>query len=255
MSPAARTLETMFENAAGAKAERIDALRDRIRGMERTKLDTRALATSEALAPLLPGGALMAGGSYAVDGSTALALELLRMPSSTGAWCAVVGMPDLGVEACAAAGLDLERLLVIPRPAEQWLAIVSALIDAVQVVLVQPPPRACVGEAAMSRLASRLRQREAVLIVAGEWPRAQARLSIAESDWVGIGDGFGHVAARRATVASRSPSWQGRSRSQRLWLPDARGSVTPVAPVVAVPRAFGAADETPTVPLRALAHA
>lgn len=212
------------------RAERIDELRDRIRGMERTRLDDRALPTSAALSDLLPRGALVAGGSYAVEGSTALALELAREPQRAGAWCAVVGVPDLGVEAAAAQGLDLDRLVLVPRPGEQWMPVVSALVDAVGVVIVQPPPRTRVSEAMATRLASRLRQREGVLIALGSWPRAQARLSIVESDWAGIGSGFGHLAARQVTVASGSPAWQGRQRSRRIWLPDAAGRAVPVVP-------------------------
>ncbi|QEO10035.1 hypothetical protein [Protaetiibacter larvae] len=218
----------MFEMAQ-TRGDEIRALQDRIHGMQRTRLDDRRLPTSSALSELLPGGALAAGASYVIEGSTALALELLREPSRAGSWCAIVGMPDLGVEAAAAAGIELERLVLVPHPAEQWFAVVSALIDAVAVVLVRPPTGKRVGEAAATRLAARLRQREAVLVATGDWPRAQARLTVPESDWAGIGAGFGHLAARQLTVAASSPAWQGRTRSRRLWLPDARGAVSPVA--------------------------
>lgn len=233
----------MFETA---RADEIRRLQDRIRGMQRTRLADRTLPTSEALAELLPEGALAAGGSYVVDGSTALALELLHGPSRAGSWCAVVGMPDLGLEAVASAGLGLERLVLVPQPGDQWLSVVSALVDAVAVVLVQPPARARVGEAAASRLGARLRQREAVLVATRAWPRAHARLSVTESDWAGIGAGFGHLAARQVTVASSSPAWQGRTRSRRLWLPDATGAVSSVA-------ARAAGERTAvSAPLRAL---
>ena len=225
----------MFEQAS--RAEQIHALQERIRGMQRTRLDTRTLPTSAALAELLPEGALAAGDSYVVEGSTALALELLREPSRAGSWCAIVGVPDLGVEAASAAGLDLDRLVLVPHPAEQWFAVVSALVDAVAVVLVQPPARARVGEAAANRLAARLRQREAVLVSMTSWPRAQARLAVVESDWAGVGAGFGHLQARQVTVAASSPAWQGRTRSRRLWLPDATGAVSPV-----ISRVAGEAD-------------
>lgn len=228
-----------------ARTDEIRRLQDRIHGMQRTRLADRALPTSAALAELLPEGALAAGGSYVVDGSTALALELLREPSRAGAWCAVVGVPDLGIEAAAAAGIELERLVLVPQPGEQWFAVVSALLDAVAVVLVQPPARARVGEARAGRLAARLRQREAVLIATRDWPRAQARLTVVESDWAGVGAGFGHLAARQVTIASSSPAWQGRTRSRRLWLPDATGAVSAVA--------ARAADERPaSARLRAL---
>jgi len=232
----------MFDTA---RADEIRRLQDRIRGMQRTRLADRTQPTSAALAGVLPGEALAAGGSYVVEGSTALALELLREPSRAGSWCAVVGVPDLGVEAAAAAGLDLERLVLVPHPGDQWFAVVSALVDAVAVVLVQPPARARVGEAAAGRLAARLRQREGVLVSTRAWPHAHARLTVTESDWAGIGAGFGHLAARQVTVASTSPAWQGRTRSRRLWLPDATGAVSPVV--------ARAADERPaSVPLRAL---
>jgi hypothetical protein len=139
-----------------------------------------------------------------------------------------VGVPDLGVEAAAAAGVELDRLVLVPHPGEQWFAVVSALVDAVAVVLVQPPARARVGEAAAGRLAARLRQREGALVSMRAWPHAQARLAVTESDWAGIGVGFGHLAARQVTVAASSPAWQGRTRSRRLWLPDAAGVVSPV---------------------------
>jgi hypothetical protein len=215
----------MFE---ATRADEIRRLQDRISGMQRTRLADRTLPTSAALAGVLPGGALAAGGSYVVDGSTALALELLREPSRAGAWCAIVGVPDLGVEAAAAAGIELDRLVLVPHPGAQWFAVVSALVDAVGVVLVQPPARARIGEAAAGRLAARLRQREGVLVATRAWPHAQARLAVTESDWAGIGAGFGHLAARQVTVASSSPAWQGRTRSRRLWLPDATGAVSPV---------------------------
>jgi len=233
----------MFDQAS--RAEQIHALQERIRGMQRTRLEVRTLPTSAAVAELLPQGALAAGESYVVEGSTALALELLREPSGAGSWVAVVGMPDLGVEAAAAAGVDLDRLVLVPHPGDQWFAIVSALVDAVAVILVQPPARARVGEAAAGRLAARLRQREAVLVSTAGWPRAHARLAVVESDWAGLGSGFGHLRARQVTVASSSPTWQGRTRSRRLWLPDATGAVSAVVSRVA-------AEAPDSAPLRSL---
>lgn len=202
-----------------------DVVRDlqaRIRRMQRNRLDTRELPTSPALADLLPGGALAAGSAYSIIDSTTLALGLLQGPSAAGAWCAVVGMPDLGVEAAAGLGVDLERLVLVPHPGDHWLTVVSALIDVVSVVLVRPRTqdgRVRITDGTASKLASRLRQREAVLISMGDWPGAEARLSIADSSWVGLGSGFGHLAARQVTVSSAASRWQGRTRSRRVWLP------------------------------------
>jgi hypothetical protein len=191
-------------------------LQARIRRMQRNRLDTRELPTSPALADLLPGGALAAGSAYSIIDSTTLALGLLQGPSAAGAWCAVVGMPDLGVEAAAGLGIDLERLVLVPHPGDHWLSVVSALIDVVSVVLVRPQH---ISGGTAGKLASRLRQREAVLISMGDWPGAEARLSVTDSSWTGLGSGFGHLAARQVTVSSSAARWHGRAKSRRVWLP------------------------------------
>ena len=223
------------DDRASDRADVVRELQDRIRGMQRRTLDTRALPTHPAIGDLLPGGAITAGGSYTVEGSTTLALSLLQGPSAAGAWCAIVGMPDLGVEAAAGLGLDLDRLAIVPHPGDQWLSVVSALIDVVSVVLVNPPlrdGRVRIGEQALGRLSSRLRQREAVLVSMSDWPRADARLSVTRSDWAGIGFGFGRLASRQVTVSSVSSAWAGRTRSRRLWLPGAGSGIEAVsAPV------------------------
>lgn len=219
------------DQAAPDQYEVVRELQARIRGMQRNRLDTRAIPTHPTLEGLLPGGALAAGGVYRVQGSTLLALALLQGPSAAGAWCAVVGMPDLGVEAAACLGLDLERLVLVPHPGDRWLTVVSALVDVVSVVLVRPPAekgRARVGEAAAGRLASRLRQREVVLVAAGDWPHPDATLGVTESAWAGIGAGSGHLTARQATVGSVSRSWEGRVRSRRVWLPGPDALLAPV---------------------------
>jgi len=207
-------------------------LQARIRSMQRNKLDTRALPTHPALIDLLPGGALTAGSAYSVAGSTTLALSLLQAPSAAGAWCAVVGMPDLGIEAAAGLGLDLDRLVLVPHPGERWLSVVSALVDVVSIMLVRPPLhdgqlRITAGSA--SKLASRLRQREVVLVSLGDWPNAHARLTVTSSSWAGLGSGFGHLTGRQVTVSSTAAAWQGRAKSRRLWLPGPDHTVAAVA--------------------------
>jgi hypothetical protein len=212
--------------------------------MQRNRLDTRELPTQPALVDLLPGGALAAGSSDSVAGSTTLALGLLQGPSAAGAWCAVVGMPDLGIEAAAGLGIDLDRLVLVPYPGDQWLSVVSALADVVSVLLVRPPMRDArvrITDGAASKLSSRLRQREAVLIGVGDWPGAEARLTVTESSWTGLGAGFGHLAGRQVTVASTASRWQGRTRSRRLWMPGPDQTVSAVMPMVGLRTSEGAA--------------
>jgi hypothetical protein len=211
---------------ARAALERITSLRSRIADMEDTRVDTGALPTSPALAPLLPGGALRSGASYSVHDSMLLAMTMLQAASASGAWCAVVGLPSFGVEAAAAAGIDLDRLVLVPDPGDQWLSVTAAMADVATVVLTRPLGRVTPGDVA--RLGARLRQRGAALVALGGWPGAEASLRVTSSAWQGIGRGHGYLTERRATVVGTARAGAGRPRSAELLLPASDGSVRPV---------------------------
>jgi hypothetical protein len=217
------------------KSQKVLELQSRIRSMQSTKLDTRSLPTHPAIARLLPGGGLQEGSVYSVVGSATLLMALLAGPSAAGSWCGVVGVPEFGIEAAARFGIDLERLVLVPNPGDQWLGVTSAIADVMGVVVARPPKRASDG--AVARLAARLRQRGSTLIVLGTWPQSEAIISLSQSDWSGIGDGHGYLEARQATVTVTS-STGGRPRSARLWLPDHDEQFREVTP-------FPAARETP----------
>lgn len=206
-----------------------------------TANQSRELPTVPALAGLLPGGALRAGAAYTVSGSTALAMALMAGPSGEGAWCGVVGLPWFGAEAAGGLGVDLSRVVLVPEPGREWLSVVAALADALTVVVVRPPGAVTSAEAA--RLSARLRTRGAVLVAltdpvgfggAGSdragwyWPGSEARLTVDEHDWSGLGDGFGRLVARQAGVTVLGRGTAGRPRRQRLWLPGPDGAVRTV---------------------------
>jgi hypothetical protein len=195
----------------------VEELQARIRQMQASKLDTRTIPTHPAIARLLPGGGLKQGAAYSVDHSSSLLMALLAGPSAAGSWCGVVGVPEFGVEAAEHFGIDLERLVLVPHPGEQWLGVTAAIADVLGVVVTRPPKRA--SDSSVSRLTARLRQRGATLLVLGPWPQSEAMLSLSESSWSGIGQGSGHLRARQVTVTVSSRAG-GRPRSARLWLPD-----------------------------------
>lgn len=200
-----------------------DRLAERLR-RPRTDRDTdRSLETPPALAPLLPHGGLRAGATYSVTGSTALTMALLAGPSGAGAWCGVVGLPGFAAPAARDLGVNLNRLAFVPNPGRRWLSVVGALIDALTVIVVRPPT--AIGDAEAARVAARLRQRGAVLIACGPWPRHEAQLAVAESGWLGVGTGHGHLTARRVTVTVEGRGTTGRPRRVQLWLPDPDGAV------------------------------
>ncbi|GAB3796562.1 hypothetical protein GCM10028798_06680 [Humibacter antri] len=200
--------------------ERLLSLRSRMGELESTRVDDGVLRTDPALAPLLPGGGLQPGGVYSVQGTTSLVMALLAGPSAEGAWSAVVGMPGFGAEAAARLGVDLDRLVLVPHPGDRWLSVTAALADAVSVIVAVPGAR--VGEAEAARLAARLRQRRAVLLVCGAWPRVDALVGVASTRWAGIGEGHGYLAERELTVAVKSRSWGRERRANLLLTPDGR---------------------------------
>lgn len=140
------------------------------------------------------------GSSYRAD-ATSLAVALLAGPSRAGEWSAVVGVDDLGLEAAAELGLDLARTLLVPDPGEHWAEVTAALLDVTGVLLLRPPGR--VDGHTASRLAARLRKRSAVLIAQGDWPQCEAHLTLVHQQWQGLGQGTGHLGARRAEVVVR----------------------------------------------------
>ncbi len=158
---------------------------------------------------------LQTGSSYGVD-SASLAMALMAGPSADGAWCGVVGSAEFGLEAAAAAGVELRRTILVPDPGEAWLEVTAALIDVLGVVVVAAPSQ--VSGKDVSRISARLRQRGGVLIAYGDWPRCDARLSLRDAEWVGLGRGHGHLQARRVTVEVRRGT--APARTGQLWLPD-----------------------------------
>jgi hypothetical protein len=210
LSPAAPAREQVRSQVA--------ALQQRISSMQATKLETKALPTLPVLADILPGGALKQGAAYSVENSTTLVMALLAGPSQSGAWCGVVGLPDFGAEAATRFGIDLERLVLVPAPGDQWLTVTAALVDVLTVVVARPPLRT--SDADVARLGARLRQRGCTLIVVGDWPQSEASLRIDSSSWNGLGQGYGSLAGREVTVTSAGRAQFDRPKSARLWLPD-----------------------------------
>ena len=88
---------------------------------------SRSLPVAEPLRCLLAGGALRRGTTVVVAGApgrgaTSLGLALLAEASASGHWCATVGLDDPGVVAMAELGVDLRRVVFVPRPRGAWAA-------------------------------------------------------------------------------------------------------------------------------------
>jgi len=195
-------------------------------GREEQPVST-ALPVLGALAPLLPGGGLAKGSVVAIQRPGLLCLALMAAASQQGMWCAVAGVPDLGVLAAAETGVEPGRMMLVPEPGPRWAEVAAAMLDACEVVLLRPPGRA--PAQVRWRLETAARRSGAALIVAGTWDGAPVRLHVARQQWDGIGDGCGRLRARRAEVVAEGRGAATQPRSRWLWLPGPDGKIIAVA--------------------------
>lgn len=180
------------------------------------------VAVLPALRTLL--GGLRRGQVVAIEGAGVLPLALLAGATAAGGWCAVVGLSQFGVLAAADLGADLDRVVLVDDPGDQWAEVVAVLLTSVELVLVQPPGQ--VGGQLARRLVALARRHGSALVCVGDWEGAQTRLRVASSLWVGAGQGDGHLRGRRVKVEATGRGSGARPRSAWLWLPGPDGTVS-----------------------------
>lgn len=216
-------------------------LADRARPVALAREQT--LPVLAALVGLLPGGALQRGTTVSVGGeaATTLALSLAAGPSGAGSWVAAVGLPSLGLAAAAEVGLVLERLVLVRQPPRSsWGPVVAALVGAFDVVLLTSPHPVSASDT--RRLVARSRERGSVLVVlegAGRVGGLEADLRLRSGSvcWEGLGQGHGHLRARRVTVEASGRRSATRPRRATLWLPGPDGEIAVAEqPAVSLPR-------------------
>lgn len=161
-------------------------------------VNDRFLPVPEALVPFVPFGGLRRGSAVQVKGSTSLLLGLAAAACRDGAWCVVVGMPDLGLAAAREHGLPLDRVALVPAPGADGAAVLGAAIDGFDVIVLGDVPH--LVDSDRRRLASRLRQREAVLLTPSAWPGVELVLAVTASRWTGLGRGHGSLSGRDVTI-------------------------------------------------------
>lgn len=211
-----------------ASAERVDVAARLATAIRPTApASSRSLPVVEPLRPLFAGGVLRRASTVVVTGApgrgaTSLALSLLVAASAAGSWCAAVGLDDPGVVAMAELGVDLRRVVLVPRPRGAWAAATAELLEGVDVALVRPPAR--VAHTAARRLHARARDRAVVLVVLCEhrddWPvPAEATLEVTAATW----HVAGRLTSRVAEVRAVGRGGGVRPRRATLWLPGAAG--------------------------------
>jgi hypothetical protein len=186
---------------------------------------SRMLPLGEPWSALVPAGGLRRGSTVVVQappgsGALSLALSLLTEASAKGHWAGVVGVDDPGVVAIAELGVDLRRVLFVPRPGPAWAESAADLLDGVDLLVVRPPSRASSRDRAS--LMDRVRERGTVLDRPrrAELPVAPARRPLLHHHPVAVG----HVDAPRRALSHGARGWPRRGGAHQRAL---RGAAEP----------------------------
>lgn len=145
---------------------------------------------------------LPVGAAVRIEGSMSLLLAFAAAatsgPERADTWIAVVGMPDLCLAAAAEAGVDLDRIVLVPDPGERPAPVVAAAVDGFEVVLLGPA--AALGQADLRSLLHRVRHRSGLLLTTEPCPGVAVTVRALGRTWRGLERGYGLLRAQEVRV-------------------------------------------------------
>ncbi len=176
------------------------------------------VAVPDAFAPLFPLPGLQRGRLVGVtgNGGWSVGYALAGAAAGTSGWVAMIEVGNAGFSAAQELGVPLERLLVLQSiPVSKWASVVAALVEVVDVVVVNPRRPINVRDA--RRLRARIQEQQALLIsVDGgrHWPdKLDVELEAKVNQWTGLGCGYGFLQHREfEIIATGRRSLSGRQR-------------------------------------------
>ncbi|MET0911079.1 MAG: hypothetical protein ABWZ99_16555 [Ilumatobacteraceae bacterium] len=191
----------------------------------------QTLPVADGMAELFAERALVRGRTLTCTGpaGTSAAMALVAAAVAAGSWLAVVDVPTFGLDAASEAGIALERVVAIDTASNGgggagWVEVMAAAVDGFDLVVSrQPSP---VSEAALRKLATRIRQRGAVVVLldgasaagsSGAGLRCDGVVETSVVSWSGIGSGYGHLQQRTLDLSTSGRRLPGR-RQCRLGL-------------------------------------
>lgn len=193
VSVAGSRIEHMFETDRFAVARDALARAETAAGL-RSRLDASVVPLPAGLESLLPGG-LTRGSVLGIRGSTSVTLAVMAAAMGSAGWAAVVGRGDLGWVAASEAGVDLARVVHVPRPGPAAADVVAACVDGFDVVVLGDAVD--LGPGARRSLLGRIRSHGTVVLAA--WPGVpMLRATVHGGD--GCDGGAGHVRGRSISV-------------------------------------------------------
>ena len=218
------------ERSAARWGGRIDRTALRGENLEQGSADdglgTR-LSVPAPLSTLFPRGSLRAGSSVALEGTatTSLLLSLAVAAAGEDSWCAIAGMPDLGLRSAMDAGLDPCRLALAAADGEQRPQVLSALADGVGVLVLGPDLD--LAPALWRSLLGRARTADTLVLAAAPPGRADLTLRSTARGWSGLGQGSGRLRRRRLEITAEGRGIAGH-RSAEVLLPQVDGMLAAV---------------------------
>ena len=231
--PVGRRTYVRYSSDVEKPAPALSALQSGGHVKKLTLAQDQVLPIRSDLLPLFPWGGIKRG-TVVETSSSALMLALLGKATSEGSWVAVVGSPDLGLAAAREHGVALERLVVVHRPPQDQMAtVISALVDALDIVVIGS--RLITSGVDARRLSARARERGSVLLSRGGWlVGPDLSLHVRSQHFLGLSEGHGHLAGWSIEVETSGRGAASLSRRVHLGLAGnheaATGSAAPVTP-------------------------
>lgn len=175
-------------------------------GASQIKESVRVAPVPQWLAGHLPGGGVARGQATQISDCPAVLVDVLAHLTAQGMCAAVVDYPRLAIAAVAAAGGDVERLVLVPDSAPHTAAVLGTLIEGMDVVLFAAGGQGVPGAQGMQRGAvpptfarpveARLRKSECALLVCGRaWPQARMHVDLQVCGVLGLRRGSGRIRA------------------------------------------------------------
>ncbi len=172
-------------------------------GASQIKESVRVAPVPQWLAGHLPGGGVARGQATQISDCPAVLVDVLAHLTAQGMCVAVVDYPRLAIAAVAAAGGDVERLVLVPDSAPHTAAVLGTLIEGMDVVLFaaggqggRGMQRGAVPPTFARPVEVRLRKSECALLVCGRaWPQARMHVELQVCGVLGLRRGSGRIRA------------------------------------------------------------
>lgn len=170
------------------------------------------------LAEHLPGGGVARGQATQISDCPAVLVDVLAHLTAQGMCVAVVDYPRLAIAAVAAAGGNVERLVLVPDSTPHTAAVLATLVEGMDVVLFAAGGQlgkqggqsgqggrssgGSVSPTFARPVEARLRKSECALLVCGKaWPQARMHVELQVCGVLGLCRGSGRI--RAVEVAGR----------------------------------------------------